>query len=543
MHSLRSKITLMTLCVTIVAVVIVSTLSVFFIIKNEQREAEHMLLFMCETGEQNLDYYFKGVEDSIKKVSSFAEEDIESVKKDELTGHVDRVRAVFDNIAGKTNGVLTYYYRIDPEYSEKVKGFWYTDLDGNGFTEHKVTDITKYDTKDTSKLVWFTVPKSTGEPKWLPPYITDNLDARVISYNVPIYRKGVFVGVTGIEIDYSTMAKQVESIKLYDNGYAFVTDDKGELIFHPNIDVAKMTEKKKPKVPEGLVSGSTFLEYTFDGKDKKAAWLPLSNGMRIFVSAPKSEIDGDWERLVREIILVSCVVLAVLSLVAGWFAKGITMPLKKLTEAAKQVDQGNYDIEIDYDREDELGRLTSTFKQLVDHVKEHITELSKRVFVDPLTSVRNKGAFSEYLDGLQLKMDDDKKGVEFAICVFDCDDLKTVNDKYGHDKGDTYLKTASRLICRIFQHSPVFRIGGDEFAAVLQNEDYKIRDDLVVDFEKEKSQINESTDNIWEQVHITMGLSVYDPDKDRAVTDTVRRADKEMYTKKRAKKAARADRN
>ena len=543
MHSLRSKITLMTLCVTIVAVVIVSTLSVFFIIKNEQREAEHMLLFMCETGEQNLDYYFKGVEDSIKKVSSFAEEDIESVKKDELTGHVDRVREVFDNIAGKTNGVLTYYYRIDPEYSEKVKGFWYTDLDGNGFTEHKVTDITKYDTKDTSKLVWFTVPKSTGEPKWLPPYITDNLDARVISYNVPIYRKGVFVGVTGIEIDYSTMAKQVESIKLYDNGYAFVTDDKGELIFHPNIDVAKMTEKKKPKVPEGLVSGSTFLEYTFDGKDKKAAWLPLSNGMRIFVSAPESEIDGDWERLVREIILVSCVVLAVLSLVAGWFAKGITMPLKKLTEAAKQVDQGNYDIEIDYDRDDELGRLTSTFKQLVDHVKEHITELSKRVFVDPLTSVRNKGAFSEYLDGLQLKMDDDKKGVEFAICVFDCDDLKTVNDKYGHDKGDTYLKTASRLICRIFQHSPVFRIGGDEFAAVLQNEDYKIRDDLVVDFEKEKSQINESTDNIWEQVHITMGLSVYDPDKDRAVTDTVRRADKDMYTKKRAKKAARTDRN
>lgn len=538
MHSLRSKITIMTLCVTIVAVAIVSALSVFFIIKNEQREAEQMLLLMCETGEQNLDYYFKGVEDSIKKVSSFAEEDVESVNKGNLAGHVDRVRKVFGDIAGKTNGVLTYYYRIDPEYSEKVKGFWYTDLDGNGFTEHKVTDITKYDTKDTSKLVWFTVPKATGEPKWLPPYITDNLDARVISYNVPIYRKGVFVGVAGIEIDYSTMAKQVDSIKLYDNGYAFITDDKGELIFHPVIDVAKLTDKNKPKVPEGLVSGSTFVKYNYDGTDKKAAWLPLNNGMRIVVSAPQSEIDGDWDRLIREIILVSCIVLALLSIVAGWFAKGITMPLKKLTEAAKQVDQGNYDVEINYDGNDELGALTSTFKQLVSHVKEHITELSKRVFVDPLTSVRNKGAFSDYLDGLQGQIDDDTKETEFAICVFDCDNLKIVNDKYGHDKGDTYLKTASRLICRIFQHSPVFRIGGDEFAAVLQNEDYKTKDDLVESFEKEKSLINESTDNVWEQVHITMGMSVYDPEQDRAVTDTVRRADKEMYTRKRAKKMA-----
>ena len=132
-----------------------------------------------------------------------------------------------------------------------MKGFWYTNLDGEGFIPHEVTDITRYDTQDTSKLVWFTVPKHTGEAIWLPPYITENLDKRVISYNVPIYYKDEFVGVVGFEIDYSTMAEQVESIRLFDNGYAFLNDDKGNLFFHPRIDVAELTAETMPKAPEG----------------------------------------------------------------------------------------------------------------------------------------------------------------------------------------------------------------------------------------------------------------------------------------------------
>ena len=63
--------------------------------------------------------------------------------------------------------------------------------------------------------------------------------------------------------------------------------------------------------------------------------------------------------------------------------------------------------------------------------------------------------------------------------VFDCDNLKQINDQNGHDKGDIYIRAASQLICRVFAHSPVFRIGGDEFAVVLQNEDFINREDLI----------------------------------------------------------------
>ena len=237
LRSLRTRMTLLTVCVIIITVTSMALLSVFFIRNSEQQQSNQLLLLLCETGEKNLDYYFNSVQKSVSKVASYVESDLDGLEKDQLTHHMERVRKRFDEMASKTNGVLTYYYRIDPEISEDVEGFWYTNLDGEGFVEREATNIKLYDTEDTSKLVWFTVPKYEGEPVWLPPYITDNLGKRVISYNVPIYWRGKFVGVVGIEIDYSTMAEQVESVRLYKHGYAFLSDAKGNLFFHPRIDV------------------------------------------------------------------------------------------------------------------------------------------------------------------------------------------------------------------------------------------------------------------------------------------------------------------
>ena len=541
MHSIRTKITLLTVCVIVIAVTTVSLLSVVFITKSEHQESDQMLLLLCETGERNLDLYFNSVQKSVGNVASYIEKDINGLDDEKLQKHIDRVDEYFDMMASKTNGVLTYYYRIDPGVSDKVKGFWYTDLDGEGFVAHEVTDITKYDLEDTSKLVWFTKPRSTGEPVWLPPYITDNLDVRVISYNVPIYYKDTFVGVAGIEIDYSTMAEQVESIRLFDNGYAFLTDPKGGIIFHPRIDVASLTEEELPETPEGLITEDTFVRYSYDGVAKRAAWLPLSNGMRLTVSVPVAETDGDWKKLIRQVALVSVLVLLAVGTFAMIFAGRITRPLEQLIKAAEHVDNGRYDFELEYDEDDEVGRLTQTFKLLSSHMKDHINDLNKRVFVDALTSVKNKGAFTAAIDDLQAQIEEGEGDVEFAIGVFDCNNLKKINDEFGHDRGDTYLKTASRLICRIFQHSPVFRIGGDEFSVILKNDDFNNREELIKKFEEDSRKICEATDNPWERVDVAMGIAVYDPENDRYVTDTERRADKMMYMNKQQAREARRE--
>ena len=534
--SLRTKITLMTVCVVLFALTAVMCFNVFFIRKNEHHKSEQLLLLLCETGERNLEYYFSSVQRSVRKVASFVTADLEGLEDQQLQRHMERVRKYFDEMASKTNGVLTYYYRIDPTVSKTVKGFWYTNLDGEGFVEHQVTDITLYDTKDTSKLVWFTVPKFKGEAIWLPPYITDNLDRRVISYNVPIFYKAQFIGVVGIEIDYSTMAEQVDSIRLGGNGYAFLSDLEGNLFYHPRIDVAELTDETRPKPPEGVLGKSTFVQYSFGGVEKQAAWLPLSNGMRLNVTVPLSETEGDWQKLIGNILIVAIGVLAAASVFTMYYTKHITKSLEELTKAAEQVDQGDYNINLDYDKDDEVGRLTSTFKRLTSHMKENITALNRRAYVDALTSVRNKRAYADYLEELQTCIDEEKEKMEFAVGVFDCDDLKQINDKYGHDRGDIYLKTASSLMCRVFQHCPVFRIGGDEFSVILQNDAFLEKESLVKEFNWAMAETNDTAKNPWEQVRVSFGLAVYDPEHDGAVIDVVRRADKNMYENKRNRK-------
>ena len=97
------------------------------------------------------------------------------------------------------------------------------------------------------------------------------------------------------------------------------------------------------------------------------------------------------------------------------------------------------------------------------------------------------------------------------------------------------MKTASRLICHVFKHSPVFRIGGDEFAVGLQNEDYQNRDTLVEEFNKRQTEQCEQAEAPWEEVRVSLGIAVYDPYFDSSVIDTSRRADKIVYENKKKK--------
>ena len=168
---------------------------------------------------------------------------------------------------------------------------------------------------------------------------------------------------------------------------------------------------------------------------------------------------------------------------------------------------------------------------------QQVAVLNQKVFVDALTSVRNKGAYANYVQELQALVDQDEH-TEFAIGVFDCDNLKMINDDYGHDKGDEYLKAASRMICNVFQHSPVFRIGGDEFAVILRGDDYRDRATLMEQFSRCDEEIC-TAGQAWEEVRVAMGVAAYDPETDHTVIDVMRRADKIMYANKRQRKEAR----
>ena len=520
----------MTIGAIIITMIIAAAFGMVSIQRLGMSDAERMLRLLCEVGEKNLDDLFENLEQNVQIVSSYVESDLDGLSDEDLQGHLNRVSDVFKRILVNTNGIVTYYYRIDPAVSASVEGFWFVNLDGKGFETHEVTDITQYNTDDTSQLVWFTVPRATGEPVWLKPYITDNLDVRVISYNVPVYFGEQFVGVIGIELDYSAMAAQVDNITLYENGYAFITDADGMIVYHPHMTVSEMEAGEK--APDGIVSSDSFVRYDYKGTEKLAFRLPLINGDLLTVSAPLSEINATWHKWIAAIIITFLVLLLVFIAFIRKYSERITKPLQKLTEAAEQIDEGNYECTLDYDGKDEIGALTNTFRRVTANLREYISRLNDLAYADALTSLRNRGAFDIMVRDMQAQLDRNEGSMVFAVCMFDCNCLKQINDEYGHDKGDIYLKETARIICDVFEHSPVFRIGGDEFVAILQERDYANREALLRLFDEKCSEKRETETEPWNKVDVSRGMADYDSQENKTIGDVVRRADRAIYDNK-----------
>lgn len=177
-----------------------------------------------------------------------------------------------------------------------------------------------------------------------------------------------------------------------------------------------------------------------------------------------------------------------------------------------------------------MGLVFDKFRHALslDLINKRLLEVMKR---DPLTSVNNRMAFEDKEKHLSS---DIALGyfAPFAIIMFDVNNLKVVNDTYGHDAGDEYLIRACHLIEGIFKHSPVYRIGGDEFVAVLQGEDFDNRNELIAELSSRMSPYTSELPLPEGYISIAHGISKFSPETDRTVQDVIKRADERMYENK-----------
>lgn len=150
--------------------------------------------------------------------------------------------------------------------------------------------------------------------------------------------------------------------------------------------------------------------------------------------------------------------------------------------------------------------------------------------IDALTGIKNKHAFLEAEEKLNLQIAENLQP-EFAVIVLDVNDLKKVNDTEGHQAGDQYLRDACKFICNTFKHSPVFRVGGDEFAVISQGSDYLSIEELIG-----KVNDHNAKASCGSGIVIACGMAKYDGDA--CVADVYERADQTMYDNKNVLKAA-----
>jgi diguanylate cyclase (GGDEF)-like protein len=117
---------------------------------------------------------------------------------------------------------------------------------------------------------------------------------------------------------------------------------------------------------------------------------------------------------------------------------------------------------------------------------------------------------------------------QFGIVMIDMNSLKYLNDTYGHEKGNQAIIKTCSVICDTFKHSPVYRIGGDEFVVVLKGRDYDNVEELVQQF---KHNLDQLEGRPWEKVSAAIGYALYEGED--SADEVFREADHMMYENKK----------
>ena len=173
-----------------------------------------------------------------------------------------------------------------------------------------------------------------------------------------------------------------------------------------------------------------------------------------------------------------------------------------------------------------LGVLLNNYSLMSRRARESEEELvnvKAKASTDPLTGVKSKLAYAETEHDFNVRIEEGTADA-FAVVVCDVNGLKYINDTFGHKAGDEYIRSASMLVCEIFAHSPVCRIGGDEFAVILEGADYERRQELLDSLNACMVQ------NIGTGSPVAaLGMAEFRPDEDHSFRSVFERADQHMY--------------
>ena len=291
-----------------------------------------------------------------------------------------------------------------------------------------------------------------------------------------------------------------------------------------------------------LVSAGTYIE----GTEKGFAFVD------IYMNVIRAKTADSIVRLFTY-LLITVLVIAAAGIVIVYFA--FSKPLKKVTNVAKSFNNNDpkttHELfeNLNVKSRDELGDLAESIKTMENGVLQRINELvevnnalistekqaAKMTVLanrDSLTSVGSKTAYDTLIEKLNEQIKNKEK-LTFGIAMIDLNYLKNTNDEYGHAAGDEALIKLANVICLTFKHSPVYRIGGDEFVVVLRNDDYKISNELIVEFNE---RISDLTKNVklpeFARISAAIGYSTFNPKTDTCVDDVFKRADQKMYNRK-----------
>jgi diguanylate cyclase (GGDEF)-like protein len=423
---------------------------------------------------------------------------------------------MFVNIAKDTEGAIAYYFRLKPELSNNTAGIFYSQTDkSEEYVRLEPTDLSLYDKNDTEHVGWYWQPYEAGTPIWMVPYHNQNTNLLIISYVVPLYYQNSFIGIVGMDFDYTVLTEIIHEIKIYENGFAHL--ELNDVIIHDGT-----------KITDDIISHDYSEEYLRVSE-------VLTNGMTLVLSADYDDIRQIRYEIAYKILFIGLVFVLLFSFLVLFMVRKIVKPLRKLTDAPIKLSKGDYDVEIVHNNTLEINLLSTAFENMIMNLREHKKLQHLLAYRDALTGLRNAASYKEWSADFNKKIEDEKDNLYFGVAVLDINDLKKTNDSYGHNVGDKLIKASAHLIADTFKRSPVFRIGGDEFVVILQGRDLEDYDSLVAAFEEEceNTYVEAEEENIKFNVSIAKGFSEFNVAVDHQISDVFKRADTAMYIDKK----------
>lgn len=309
---------------------------------------------------------------------------------------------------------------------------------------------------------------------------------------------------------------------------------------------------------------TSFFEEASEWGDYYTGCKPLrdSNGETVALICADVSIKS-LHTTIHVFLLINALLILFVGIVAGvilmyWLHSNVVTPITSLEKSARDFAENSH-LMTDPQQmvrfsppgiraNNEVRSLSEAITKMSDDIQDYVqsilaAEASARserekaenmtliAYQDSLTHVRSKAAYDHTLRELTKEMEEGD--VAFAIMVIDLNELKRINDNYGHENGDSYIIGSCGLICQVFDHSPVFRIGGDEFVVLLRGGDYDERSRLMGKLSGLFAEAaSDEGRQPWERYSAAIGLAEYRGGSGETVEQVFRIADERMYRDK-----------
>lgn len=235
-----------------------------------------------------------------------------------------------------------------------------------------------------------------GENYVSEPIVNADKSGSIIYFSAPLWEKGLFntkiVGVVYLSTDGKYLSNITNTINVGKTGSAYIIDNQGTMIANGDeklvnsqtniIKDATADKNMEPLIEmekQAIKGEESFGGYTYNGITKLAAFAPISesNGWSVCVSVGKDEFMRSSYTALGICLGISLLSLIIAAIIIIALATKIVKPIKEVEAAAKELSEGNFDYEITYTSQDEIGHLADSMRTMITRTKDVINDTSR----------------------------------------------------------------------------------------------------------------------------------------------------------------------